>query len=52
MIITGGMGPMAQQLFQQSGINVVLGSPAEAPDQVAAAYLAGTLQSGDNVCDH
>ena len=45
-------GPRAQQLFQQSGISVVLGSPPEAPEQVAAAYLAGTLQSGDNACDH
>lgn len=52
VIITGGMGPRAQQLFAQNGINVVMGSPAEPPEQVAAAYLNGTLQTGDNVCDH
>ncbi len=52
VIITGGMGPRAQQLFAQNGISVVLGAPAEAPEQVAAAYLNGTLQPGENVCDH
>jgi len=52
VIITGGMGPRAQQLFAQHGISVVLGSPADAPEQVAVAYLNGTLQPGENVCDH
>jgi predicted Fe-Mo cluster-binding NifX family protein len=52
VIITGGMGPRAQQLFAQNGISVVLGSPADAPEQVAAAYLNGTLEAGENVCDH
>jgi len=52
VIITGGMGPRAQQLFTQNGISVILGSPADAPEQVAAAYLNGTLQPGENVCDH
>jgi len=52
VIITGGMGPRAQQLFAQNGISVVLGSPADAPERVAAAYLDGTLETGDNVCDH
>jgi len=52
VIITGGMGQRAQQLFAQNGISVVLGSPADAPEQVAAAYLNGTLQPGENICDH
>lgn len=52
VIITGGMGPRAQQLFAQNGIEVVLGCPADAPERVAAAYLEGTLQSGENACDH
>jgi ATP-binding protein involved in chromosome partitioning len=52
VIITGGMGPRAQQLFAQNGISVVLGAPAEVPEQVAAAYVNGTLQPGENVCDH
>ena len=52
VIITGGMGPRARQLFDENGINVVLGSPADAPEKVVAAYLNGTLQPGENVCDH
>ena len=52
VIITGGMGQRAQQLFAQNGISVVLGAPDEPPEQVAAAYLNGTLQAGENVCDH
>lgn len=52
VIITGGMGQRAQQLFAQNGISVVLGAPAESPEQIATAYLNGTLQAGENVCDH
>ena len=52
VIITGGMGQRAQQLFAQNGISVVLGAPDESPEQIATAYLNGTLQAGENVCDH
>ncbi|MBU0639224.1 MAG: NifB/NifX family molybdenum-iron cluster-binding protein [Planctomycetes bacterium] len=52
VIITGGMGQRAQQLFAQNGIRVVLGAPAEAPDQIASAFVDGSLQSGSNLCDH
>ena len=52
VIIAGGMGMRAQQLFAQNNITVVVGAPAEQPEQLALAYLSGTLESGDNVCDH
>ena len=52
MIIAGGMGQRAQQLFAQQGIKVVVGAPAETPEQLIAEYFAGTLQVGENVCDH
>lgn len=52
VIIAGGMGQRAQQLFAQNGITVVVGAPAETPERLAAAYLNGTLQAGDNICDH
>ncbi len=51
-IIAGGMGQRAQQLFQQQGIEVIVGAPALAPAELASQYLAGTLTSGENVCDH
>jgi len=52
LIIAGGMGARAQELFAQNGIQVVVGAPAEAPDALVAAYLAGTLKAGENLCDH
>jgi len=52
VIIAGGMGQRAQQLFVQSGITVVLGASADTPDKIVSAYLDGALQTGDNICDH
>jgi predicted Fe-Mo cluster-binding NifX family protein len=52
MIIAGGMGQRAQSLFAQQGIQVVIGAPAETPEELVESFLAGTLQSGENVCDH
>jgi predicted Fe-Mo cluster-binding NifX family protein len=46
------MGQRAQGLFARSGIKVVVGAPAERPEDVIAAYLSGTLKVGQNVCDH
>ena len=52
MILAGGMGQRAQDLFAQQGIQVVIGVPSEAPERLVADYLAGTLQGGENICDH
>jgi len=52
MIIAGGMGNRAQQLFVQNDITVVVGAPADTPEEIANAYLNGTLQAGENICDH
>lgn len=52
MIIAGGMGNRAQQLFAQNDITVVVGASAETPDKLVEAYLDGALQSGENICDH
>lgn len=52
MILAGGMGSRAQQLFAQQGIHVVVGAPAEPPEELVTAWLAGTLESGANLCDH
>jgi len=52
LIIAGGMGNRAQQLFAQNDITVIVGAPADTPEEIANAYLNGTLQAGDNVCDH
>ncbi len=52
VIIAGGMGARAQGLFAQSGIKVVVGAPAAPAEEIVKAYLAGTLQTGGNLCDH
>ncbi len=52
VIIAGGMGQRALQLFAESGIKVVVGAPSEPPEDVLAAYLNGALETGGNVCDH
>lgn len=52
MIIAGGMGGRAQDLFSQQGIRVVVGAPREDPALIVERYLAGTLETGGNICDH
>jgi len=52
MIIAGGMGQRALGLFVEQGIQVVLGATAETPERLVSDYLAGTLEAGENICDH
>ncbi|HBO43229.1 MAG TPA: ATPase [Planctomycetaceae bacterium] len=52
VIIAGGMGQRAQQLFTQNDIKVVVGAPGDTPENLVRAYLDGTLVSGQNSCDH
>lgn len=52
VVIAGGMGPRAVELFHQQGINVVLGAMENDPEQAVISYLRGSLTTGENVCDH
>ncbi len=52
VILAGGMGARAQELFAQNGIQTVLGCAPAAPADLVQAYLAGTLVTGANACDH
>lgn len=52
LILAGGMGGRARALFSQSGIRVVVGAPVDTPTNLVMAYLGGTLDSGENPCDH
>ena len=52
VIIAGGMGQRAQQLFAQNAIRVIVGATAGDPEQIALAFLGGTLETGVNACDH
>jgi len=52
VIIAGGMGQRAQQLFIQNGIKVIVGARCRPVAETVADYLNGTLESGENLCDH
>ena len=52
VIIAGGMGQRAQQLFSEQGIRVVTGADSGPPLELATAYCQGLLTSGPNPCDH
>jgi len=52
LVIAGGMGQRAQELFRTHGIDVIVGAPAWDADALVTAYLNGTLEAGDNVCGH
>ena len=52
VIIAGGMGQRAQALFSQQGIRVIIGAGSEKPEDIITNFLAGTLETGENICDH
>ncbi|HHH84323.1 MAG TPA: ATPase [Firmicutes bacterium] len=52
VIISGGMGQRAKSLFEEKGIHVVVGASALEPEEIAIAYLNGSLETGENCCDH
>jgi len=52
VVIAGGMGSRAQNLFNQSRIKVVINVLESDPEQAVLSYLAGTLKTGGDVCDH
>ena len=52
VIIAGGMGQRARELFAQNKMKVVVGAATQDFDQLVKAYLDNTLELGDNVCDH
>ena len=52
VILAGGMGMRAQNLFQANGVKVVLGCPGDEPEEVVRSFLKGTLVTGENPCDH
>jgi predicted Fe-Mo cluster-binding NifX family protein len=50
VVLAGGMGPRAVQIFQQFGIETVLGIDGGEPEQVVLAYLDGTLAASGAGC--
>lgn len=52
VVIAGGMGPRAIEIFQQNNIGVIIGVTEPDPEKAVLSHLNGTLASGDNICDH
>ena len=52
VVIAGGMGQHAQDLFAAQNIQILVGAPGDKPEKLVSAYLDGSLQIGANVCDH
>ena len=50
VVLAGGMGPRAVDMFTQHGIQVLLGIRGDDPDAVVQAYLNGTLESTGELC--
>jgi len=52
LIIAGGMGMRAQEIFSEYNVKVITGAQPDLPENIVAAYFAGTLAVGANACDH
>lgn len=52
LVIAGGMGQRARTLFDQNGVETIVGAPSERPRKVAEDFLNGVLQTTENSCDH
>lgn len=52
VIIAGGMGQKAQDLFAQNNIEVCMGVSAGSPTELAEKYLENILDTGENQCTH
>jgi len=51
VVLTGEMGKMARDFFQQKGIAVIPNVPLKPPAQIVSDFLDGKLTTGDLVCD-
>ena len=51
-VIASGMGSRAQALFRENRIEVIIGAFGDDPERIVLDHIRGTLETGDNVCDH
>jgi len=52
VVIASGMGPMAQGIFRDNRIEVILGAFGDEPEKAVLDHMKGILATGDNICDH
>jgi len=51
VVICGGLGVKAQQLFAEQGIGICIGATSMTPPELVNSYTSGQLSSGANLCD-
>ncbi len=52
IIIAGGMGQKARNIFAAHNIQVCIGVAQDSPRELVEQYLADRLETGQNLCDH
>ena len=52
IIIAGGMGQKARNIFAAHNIQVCIGVAQGSPRELVEQYLADRLETGQNLCDH
>lgn len=50
VVLAGGMGPRAMDIFARHGIEVVLGVAGIDPDALVESYVNGTLEATGELC--
>ena len=52
LVLAGGMGHKAIEIFQQNNVEVVVGALPAAPEAIVQDYMNGCLKTGANACSH
>lgn len=52
LVLAGGMGHKALELFARNEIEVIVGIPADDPESLVRRYLDDELEGAANACDH
>ena len=52
VVVASGMGSRAQDLFSQNSIKVAVNVLETDPEKAILSHIGGTLEVGDDVCDH
>jgi predicted Fe-Mo cluster-binding NifX family protein len=51
-VLAGGMGHKAIQIFNYNNVNVFVGAPQIAAEELVQGYLEKTIEFTANYCDH
>ena len=52
LVIAGGMGQKARNLFAENGVETIVGAEIKAPKLIVEDYLKGVLKTSENTCNH